>query len=98
LNEKWRNELTAMCRRIADMRGAIHELLSRHIEGETLARYIKQRGMFTYTGLSAEQVDRLREQYGVYILRSGRMCVAGLNERNVGAVAQAIAKVVANAA
>ncbi len=98
LNEKWRNELTAMCRRIADMRGAIHALLSRHIEGETLSRYIKQRGMFTYTGLSAEQVDRLREQYGVYILRSGRMCVAGLNERNVGAVAEAIAKVIAHAA
>jgi aromatic-amino-acid transaminase len=67
--------------------------LSRHIGGQALSRYIEQRGMFTYTGLDADQVDRLREQHGVYILRSGRMCVAGLNERNVGPVADAISKV-----
>jgi aromatic-amino-acid transaminase len=95
LNQQWRDELAAMCGRIADMRVAIHDRLSEHIGGEALSRYVKQRGMFTYTGLSAEQVDRLREQYGVYILRSGRMCVAGLNARNVGPVADAIAKVVA---
>jgi aromatic-amino-acid transaminase len=95
LNQLWRDELAAMCGRIADMRVAIHDRLSAHIGGEALSRYVKQRGMFTYTGLSAEQVDRLREQYGVYILRSGRMCVAGLNARNVGAVADAMAKVVA---
>jgi aromatic-amino-acid transaminase len=51
--------------------------------------------MFTYTGLSAAQVDRLREEFGVYILRSGRMCVAGLNETNVGPVVQAFGKVLA---
>lgn len=95
LNQMWRDELASMCRRIADMRAAIHERLSRHVSGEALSRYVKQRGMFTYTGLEAEQVDRLREQYGVYILRSGRMCVAGLNARNVGPVAEAIAKVLA---
>ncbi|RDU98856.1 aromatic amino acid transaminase [Trinickia dinghuensis] len=93
LNQMWRDELASMCGRIADMRAAIHERLSRHVNGESLSRYIKQRGMFTYTGLGAEQVDRLREQYGVYILRSGRMCVAGLNARNVDPVAEAIAKV-----
>jgi aromatic-amino-acid transaminase len=52
--------------------------------------------MFTYTGLSAAQVDRLREEFGVYILRSGRMCVAGLNDNNVATVAEAIAKVLAD--
>ncbi|WP_206956062.1 amino acid aminotransferase [Trinickia acidisoli] len=98
LSQMWRDELSAMCRRIADMRVAIHDRLSRHIGGEALSRYVKQRGMFTYTGLDAEQVDRLREQYGVYILRSGRMCVAGLNERNVGPVADAIAQVLPNGA
>lgn len=41
--------------------------------------------MFTYTGLSASQVDRLRSDHGVYLLRSGRLCVAGLNQHNVGA-------------
>lgn len=93
LDQMWRDELSAMCRRIAAMRAAIHDRLSAHIGGEALDRYVKQRGMFTYTGLGGEQVDRLRDQYGVYILRSGRMCVAGLNERNVGPVADAIAKV-----
>lgn len=96
LDQSWRNELSAMCQRIAGMRTAIHDRLSQHLSGEALSRYIKQRGMFTYTGLSADQVDRLREQYGVYILRSGRMCVAGLNERNVGPVAEAVAKVLAS--
>ncbi|MBU9580112.1 aspartate/tyrosine/aromatic aminotransferase [Ralstonia mannitolilytica] len=96
LDQAWRSELSAMCQRIAGMRTAIHDRLSRHLSGEALSRYIKQRGMFTYTGLSAEQVDRLREQHGVYILRSGRMCVAGLNQRNVGPVAEAVAHVMAN--
>jgi aromatic-amino-acid transaminase len=58
-----------------------------------LSRYLEQRGMFTYTGLSAAQVDVLRETYGVYLIRSGRMCVAGLNEKNVAVVADSIAKV-----
>jgi aromatic-amino-acid transaminase len=52
--------------------------------------------MFTYTGLSADQVERLREEYGVYVLRSGRMCVAGLNEKNVAIVVDAISKVLAH--
>ena len=49
--------------------------------------------MFSYTGLSAEQVDVLREQHGVYLVRSGRMCVAGLNSGNVEPTAEAIAAV-----
>jgi len=90
LRKSWEEELAAMCQRIARMRQAIHDQLREHVSGEKLSRYVKQRGMFTYTGLSAEQVDRLRNEHGVYILRSGRMCVAGLNESNVGVVANAI--------
>ncbi|WP_244830980.1 amino acid aminotransferase [Caballeronia sp. TF1N1] len=95
LAQSWREELAAMCQRIARMRHAIHDGLREHVRGEALARYIKQRGMFTYTGLQAEQVDRLREEFGVYILRSGRMCVAGLNDSNVQVVADSIGKVLA---
>ncbi|GAB5095986.1 amino acid aminotransferase [Caballeronia sp. HLA56] len=95
LAQSWREELAAMCQRIACMRHAIHDGLCEHVRGEALARYIKQRGMFTYTGLQAEQVDRLREEFGVYILRSGRMCVAGLNDSNVQVVADSIRKVLA---
>ncbi|WP_250494448.1 amino acid aminotransferase [Caballeronia sp. GAWG1-1] len=95
LAQSWREELAAMCQRIARMRHAIHDGLREHVRGEALARYIKQRGMFTYTGLQAEQVDRLREEFCVYILRSGRMCVAGLNDSNVQVVANSIGKVLA---
>ena len=94
----WQSELSAMCQRIARMRVAIHDGLLEHVRGEALSRYIKQRGMFTYTGLTAGQVERLREAHGVYILRSGRMCVAGLNEKNVRPVTEAIAEVLASAA
>jgi aromatic-amino-acid transaminase len=93
LKASWEQELASMCQRIARMRQAIHDGLKDHVRGEMLTRYIKQRGMFTYTGLVAEQADRLKEEFGVYILRSGRMCVAGLNQSNVQTVADAIGKV-----
>jgi aromatic-amino-acid transaminase len=95
LKASWEKELASMCERIAHMRQAIHDGLKDHVRGEMLTRYVKQRGMFTYTGLVAEQADRLKEEFGVYILRSGRMCVAGLNESNVQTVADAIGKVLA---
>ncbi|MGY8527677.1 amino acid aminotransferase [Paracidovorax citrulli] len=95
LRQSWEEELASMCQRIARMRQAIHDQLREHVTGEKLSRYIKQRGMFTYTGLSPEQVDRLKNEHGVYVLRSGRMCVAGLNDSNVGVVADAIGKVLA---
>ncbi|WP_322104014.1 amino acid aminotransferase [Paraburkholderia sp. J41] len=93
LKQSWERELTAMCERIARMRVAIHDGLRAHASEAALARYVKQRGMFTYTGLSAAQVERLKEEFGVYILRSGRMCVAGLNEKNVSVVVDAVGKV-----
>lgn len=93
LRKQWEEELAAMCRRIARMRQSIHDGLRDHVSGEALTRYVKQRGMFTYTGLTETQVDALREVHGVYILRSGRMCVAGLNDSNVAIVADAIGKV-----
>ena len=49
--------------------------------------------MFTYTGFTPDQVERLRKKHCVYMLRSGRMCVAGLNDQNVGLVASAIVEV-----
>jgi len=50
--------------------------------------------MFSYTGLSKAQVDRLREEYSIYAIDTGRICVAALNSANVKIVAQAIAKVI----
>ena len=55
---------------------------------------LKQQGMFSYTGLTAAQVDQLKDQYGIYLVRSGRMCVAGLNLNNIDYVADSIASVI----
>jgi aromatic-amino-acid transaminase len=51
--------------------------------------------MFSYTGLTAAQVDRLREEHAVYLVRSGRICIAGLNPDNVRRTAEAMAAVLA---
>ena len=56
---------------------------------------LRQRGMFSYTGLTAAQVDRLREEHAVYLVRSGRVCIAGLNTDNVRRTAEAMAAVLA---
>jgi aromatic-amino-acid transaminase len=93
LRASWERELAGMRDRIADMRSVIHGLLAGRVSEAARARYVSQRGMFTYTGLSPEQVDSLRADHGVYVLRSGRMCVAGLNKSNVATVADAIASV-----
>ena len=54
----------------------------------------RQRGMFSFSGLSKEQVRRLREEFSVYVIDSGRICVAALNSRNIGYVADAVAAVI----
>lgn len=98
LRGEWEGELRLMRDRIRAMRHALHDGLEGLVDEAVRKRYIEQRGMFTYTGLTAEQVDLLREQYGVYLVRSGRMCVAGLNERNVATVASAIVAVIKESA
>lgn len=96
LAQAWSSELSMMRLRIAEMRSALHSLLEGRVDESMRQRYVQQRGMFTYTGLSPEHVDRLRSAHGVYLLRSGRLCVAGLNRSNVGVVGDAIARVLAD--
>ncbi|MBV8502180.1 MAG: aspartate/tyrosine/aromatic aminotransferase [Paucibacter sp.] len=93
LRARWEAEVIEMRTRIQAMRKSLHEVLSARLPGRDLAYFLTQRGMFSYTGMKPEQVDRLREEFGVYLIRSGRMCVAGLNTRNVEATAEAFAKV-----
>lgn len=93
LRAQWGAEVDAMRGRILAMRSALHEVLAAKLPGRDLGYFLTHRGMFTYTGLSAAQADALREQHGVYVLKSGRMCVAGLNRRNVEPVAVALAAV-----
>ncbi len=93
LKASWLAEVEAMRTRILAMRQTLVDALKEAIPGKNFDYLLKQRGMFSYTGLSAAQVDRLREEFGVYLIASGRMCVAGLNSRNVQRVAQAFAAV-----
>ncbi|KDB53514.1 aromatic amino acid aminotransferase [Sphaerotilus natans subsp. natans DSM 6575] len=93
LNAAWVAELDAMRQRIQAMRQRLHDVLAARVPGRDFSYFLTQRGMFSYTGLSAAQVDVLREQHGVYLVRSGRMCVAGLNSGNVEPTAEAIAAV-----
>jgi aromatic-amino-acid transaminase len=93
LHALWANELSGMRQRIQTMRERLHAGLKAKLPGRNFDYFIKQRGMFSYTGLSAEHADALREKHGVYVLRSGRMCVAGLNAGNVDQVAQRMAAV-----
>jgi aromatic-amino-acid transaminase len=75
------------------MRRRLHAVLATTLPGRDFGYFLTQRGMFSYTGLTAEQVDRLRDEHAVYLVRSGRMCVAGLSTSNVERVAQAFAAV-----
>jgi len=93
LRQVWADELTAMRERIKVMRHRLYDGVVAKLPGRDVRYFIDQRGMFSYTGVSPEQADALREQHGVYVLRSGRMCAAGLNANNVDRVAQAFASV-----
>ncbi|APG20886.1 aromatic amino acid aminotransferase [Kosakonia radicincitans DSM 16656] len=93
LRALWLKEVETMRTRIQAMRQQLVQVLREAVPGGNFDYLLKQRGMFSYTGLSAAQVDRLREEFGVYLIASGRMCVAGLNSRNVQRVAQAFAAV-----
>ena len=96
LRASWEADVAAMRERILAMRRSLHAVLAAKLPGRDFSYFLTQHGMFSYTGLSAAQVDRLREQYAVYLVRSGRMCVAGLNTRNVEAMAVAMAAVLAD--
>jgi aromatic-amino-acid transaminase len=94
LRALWEGELAAMRERILAMRRTLHGVISAKVPGRNFDYFLTQRGMFSYTGLSAAQVDRLREEHAVYLIRSGRICVAGLNNGNVERTAAAMAAVI----
>ncbi len=93
LRAAWVADVAGMRLRILAMRQRLHDVLAARQPGRDFGYFLRQRGMFSYTGLSAAQVDRLRNEHAVYLVRSGRMCVAGLNSGNVESVAAAMAAV-----
>jgi aspartate aminotransferase len=88
----WRSELTGMRTRLQEMRGALAERLSL-ASGRDFGCLARQRGMFSFLGLSRGQVDRLREDYGVYMVDSSRINVAGLNPGNLDRFVAAVTAV-----
>ncbi|HCQ6672231.1 aromatic amino acid transaminase [Klebsiella oxytoca] len=94
LKASWLAEVEEMRTRILAMRHELVNVLKEMVPGGDFDYLLKQRGMFSYTGFSPAQVDRLRDEFGVYLIASGRMCVAGLNSGNVRRVAQAFAAVI----
>lgn len=94
LTATWEAELKEMRERIAKMRDILFAQLSKAMPERDFSYLVKQQGMFSYTGLSAEQVDILKDKYAIYLVRSGRMCVAGLNLHNIDYVATSVAEVI----
>ena len=93
LRTMWEDELGGMRERIRAMRVGLVERLRARMPSANFDHIAKQRGMFSYSGLNADQAKRLREEFGIYILDTGRICVAALNEHNLDTVADAIAAV-----
>ena len=94
LRAMWEQELAEMRLRIRGMRLQMVELLAKKAPEHDFSFVARQRGMFSYSGLSVEQVTRLRAEFGIYALDTGRICVASLNQRNIEAVTDAIVQVI----
>ena len=94
LRAQWEAELGEMRQRIKAMRTAMVDGLANNAAGRDFSFVGRQAGMFSYSGLSAEQVGRLREEFGIYALDTGRICVAALNRSNIDQVVKAILAVI----
>jgi aromatic-amino-acid transaminase len=93
LRAQWEQELAGMRDRIAHMRSGLRHALEAAGVSQSLDYITRQQGMFSYSGLTAAQMQRLRAEFGVYGVDSGRLCVAALNAGNLPRVAEAIATV-----
>jgi aromatic-amino-acid transaminase len=90
----WESEVGKMRERIKSMRHALVENIHARVPDADFTFVMRQRGMFSYSGLSKEAVHRLRDEFSVYAIDSGRICVAALNSHNVEYAADAIASVI----
>jgi aromatic-amino-acid transaminase len=93
LRKLWEEELAGMRVRIRETRQAFVQKLKEKAPNHNFDFVVKQRGMFSYSGLTKAQVERLRDEFSIYAVDTGRICVAALNSRNIDRVVDAIAKV-----
>ncbi len=96
LFDEWVGEVYEMRDRIQSMRQKLQDTLSKKLPNQDFSYFTKQQGMFSFTGLTPEQVARLQSEFAIYMVDNGRMCVAGLNNNNVDYVADAIAQVLSS--
>jgi aromatic-amino-acid transaminase len=94
LRKLWEKELGEMRERMKAMRRLLVEKIKARVPSADFSFVLKQRGMFSYSGLTREQVRRLREEYSIYTIDTGRVCIAALTTGNVDYVADAIASVI----
>ncbi len=93
LRQLWEEELAGMRVRIKEMRQQMVDKLKAKAPSHNFDFVVQQRGMFSYSGLTKEQVGRLKDEFSIYAVDTGRICVAALNSRNLDRVVDAIAKV-----
>ena len=93
LHEQWVGEVYAMRDRIKAMRLKLKSVLEEKVPGRDFDYLTEQNGMFSFTGLTPEQVEKLQSKYGIYMVSNSRMCVAGLNSSNIDYVANAMVDV-----
>jgi|TARA_R110002051_G_scaffold147376_1_gene220169 aromatic-amino-acid transaminase len=94
LRQEWQAELTLMRERIAEMRTLFVESLKSEGVQQDFSFISRQNGMFSFSGLNKSQVARLKDEFAIYIVGSGRISVAGLTKNNMAAVCKAIAQVI----
>jgi aspartate aminotransferase len=93
LRLEWQSELEAMRKRINALRQLLVDKLRERSTPMDFSFIARERGMFSFLGITREQVVRLREEFHVYMVESSRVNIAGVNLRNVDSVADAIAAV-----
>ena len=93
LRQMWETELSGMRDRIRAMRTGLVDAIKAQGVAQDFSFVVQQRGMFSYTGLNAAQVERMKDEFGIYAVSTGRICLAARNTKNVDYVAKAIAAV-----
>ena len=94
LRQEWETELTLMRERIAEMRSLFVQSLKAEGVEQDFSFISRQNGMFSFSGLNKSQVARLKDEFAIYIVGSGRISVAGLTKNNIPVVCKAIAQVI----
>ena len=93
LRAEWVEELTGMRKRIREMRELLVQEMVKAGSPRDFSFVTKQDGMFSFTGFTPDQIERLKKEFGIYAVSNGRICIAGLNKKNIAYVAKAFTAV-----